>query len=68
VRWRLAAAWVECMRCAQVFADRRYMADGTLAPRALEGAVIHEPAEAIEHALQLAAGHPVNASVRQTVR
>jgi UPF0271 protein len=56
------------MRCAQVFADRRYMADGTLAPRALEGAVIHEPAEAIEHALQLAAGHPVNASVRQTVR
>jgi len=46
---------------SEVFADRTYMADGTLSPRKLDGSVIHEPARAIEHALRLASGLPVKA-------
>ncbi len=36
------------------FADRAYNADGTLRPRSLPGAVLHEPAAAAEQALGLA--------------
>jgi len=39
---------------SEVFADRQYMADGTLAPRSIPGSVIHDAEEAIEHALRLA--------------
>jgi len=46
---------------SEVFADRAYMADGNLAPRALEGAVIHDPVHAREHALRLASGLPIKA-------
>jgi UPF0271 protein len=46
---------------SEVFADRQYMADGTLAPRSIEGSVIHDPDQAIEHALRLASGLPVKA-------
>jgi UPF0271 protein len=50
------------MRTAsEVFADRRYMADGTLAPRSIEGSVIHDTEQAIEHALRLASGLPIKA-------
>lgn len=66
----LAPASSELLRAAEnaglrtaseVFADRQYTADGNLAPRSMEGSVIHEPAEAIEHALRLASGLPVKA-------
>jgi len=46
---------------SEVFADRQYTADGNLAPRALEGSVIHDPAQACEHSLRLASGLPVKA-------
>ncbi|KAH8063172.1 LamB/YcsF family [Aureococcus anophagefferens] len=46
---------------SEVFADRAYMADGTLAPRAMAGSVIHDADAAIEHALRLASGAPVKA-------
>jgi UPF0271 protein len=36
------------------FADRRYQADGSLAPRTLAGAVIVDPEEAAEQALRIA--------------
>lgn len=35
------------------FADRRYLADGTLAPRSLAGAVLESPGEAAEQALSI---------------
>ena len=58
----LAAAEAAGLATAsEVFADRAYMADGTLAPRALEGSVIHDADAAIEHALRLANGLPVKA-------
>ena len=51
----LAAAERRGLRTAsEVFADRQYMADGTLAPRSIPGSVIHDAEEAIEHALRLA--------------
>lgn len=66
----LAPASSELLRAAEsaglrtaseVFADRQYTADGNLAPRSMEGSVIHDPAAAIEHALRLASGLPVKA-------
>ena len=51
----LYAAERQGLRTAsEVFADRQYMADGTLAPRSIPGSVIHDAEEAIEHALRLA--------------
>ncbi len=53
-------AWAEACRnhgldlVAEGFADRRYQADGSLVPRADEGAVIHSPEEAALQALELA--------------
>ncbi len=41
---------------AEVFADRAYMADGSLAPRSLEGAVHKDQAKAVLQALELAKG------------
>ena len=46
---------------SEVFADRQYMSDGTLAPRSMKGSVIHDTDQAIEHALRLASGLPVKA-------
>lgn len=44
---------------AEVFADRRYEADGTLRSRKLPGALIEDPAEAADHGLQIIeTGHP----------
>jgi 5-oxoprolinase (ATP-hydrolysing) subunit A len=44
---------------SESFADRRYRADGTLAPRSLAGAVIEDPATAAAQALALALGNPI---------
>lgn len=42
------------LRCAsEVFADRAYMDDGTLAPRSLPGAVIHDKNLAIERVVKM---------------
>jgi 5-oxoprolinase (ATP-hydrolysing) subunit A len=41
------------------FADRRYRADGSLAPRTLADAVILDPEEAAEQALRIARDHAV---------
>lgn len=46
----------------EAFADRRYQPDGTLVPRSQPGAVLHDPAEAAEQALQLARDGSVVAS------
>jgi 5-oxoprolinase (ATP-hydrolysing) subunit A len=39
-----AAIDAKLPRAAEAFADRAYLADGSLAPRDLEGALIHDPA------------------------
>lgn len=39
--------------CSEVFADRRYMPNGTLAPRSMPGAVIHDEAESVEQVLSM---------------
>jgi UPF0271 protein len=44
---------------AEGFADRRYAADGSLAPRSVPGAVIHDAAEAAEQALRIVGRHEV---------
>ncbi|MBX9471750.1 LamB/YcsF family protein [Microcella sp.] len=38
----------------EAFADRGYLADGTLAPRSLDGAVLTDPAEVAERAVRIA--------------
>lgn len=48
-----AAREIGLRAIAEAFADRRYAADGALAPRALAGALIGEPSEAAEQALRI---------------
>lgn len=38
----------------EAFADRAYNPDGTLVPRSIAGAVLHEPAQVAEHVLRMA--------------
>jgi UPF0271 protein len=45
----------------EVFADRAYRADGSLAPRGTPGALIDDPARAADRAAAFAAGAPVAA-------
>lgn len=44
----------------EAFADRRYRADGTLAPRGLDDALITDPVLAAEQALAIARGVPID--------
>ena len=44
-----------CVYVAEGFPDRRYRADGSLAPRSEPGALLHEPHEIEEQVLRLAA-------------
>jgi UPF0271 protein len=53
---------------AEGFADRRYLADGRLAPREVDGALIVEPAAAAEQAARLAIGEPVESLDGSDVR
>ena len=46
----------------EVFADRAYMPDGSLMPRTLEGAVIHDENEAIRLVVRMVKEHKVTAS------
>jgi UPF0271 protein len=39
---------------AEIFADRAYMADGTLVPRSRPGSVIHQPDEVVSRAVRMA--------------
>jgi len=54
----------------EVFADRRYEADGSLRSRSLDGALIASPSEAAEQAVGFACGRSIAASdgVRLVVR
>lgn len=55
--WRLAeAAGVPLLR--EAFADRAYLADGSLAPRRLVGAVHQQAERILEQALAIARGEP----------
>jgi UPF0271 protein len=44
---------------AEAFADRRYLADGTLAPRSRADALIEDPAAAAAQALAIVRGDPI---------
>ncbi len=59
----VAARWRgEGLRiAAEAFADRRYAADGTLAPRSQPGAVITDPAEAARQAIDIVVHRCVSA-------
>lgn len=58
----LSVARAEGLRAiAEGFADRRYRADGRLASRATEGALIADPDAAAEQAVRLALGEPIGA-------
>lgn len=54
-----AARDVGLVPVAEAFVDRAYLADGTLAPRGREGAVVEDVAVATARALALARGEPV---------
>lgn len=56
VGWALAAG-IPVLE--EAFADRRYLGDGTLAPRGLPGAVIEDPAGVREQVARILAGEPV---------
>ena len=56
-----AAEAHELPAAAEVFADRGYLADGTLAPRNLQGALIADAEAAAANAVRLARGEPVRA-------
>lgn len=43
----------------EIFGDRAYMDDGTLVPRSMEGAMIHDQAYAIERAIRMVKDHTV---------
>jgi 5-oxoprolinase (ATP-hydrolysing) subunit A len=54
-----AAAREGIVAIAEAFADRRYLADATLAPRSRPGALIDDPGAAAAQALAIAEGHPI---------
>jgi 5-oxoprolinase (ATP-hydrolysing) subunit A len=52
---QISAAHAVGLRAAgEAFADRRYLADGSLMPRSQPGSVLHDPAEAADQALRIA--------------
>jgi UPF0271 protein len=59
---RRAAAAAGLRFAAEGFADRRYLADGSLVSRTLAGAVLSDPREAAEQALAIARDGVVRAS------
>ena len=66
---QLEAARAVGLRAAgEAFADRRYLADGSLMPRSQEGAVLRDPAEAAEQAARIANEGYVTASDGSRVR
>jgi len=56
-----AAAEVGVPVAAEAFCDRAYLANGTLVPRTATDALITDPGVAVERALALAAGRPIEA-------
>jgi UPF0271 protein len=46
----------------EAFADRRYLADGSLQPRSERGSLLTDPAEAAAQAVAIAGGEAVSAS------
>jgi 5-oxoprolinase (ATP-hydrolysing) subunit A len=63
-----AAAGEGVAGVAEAFADRRYLADGTLAPRSRRDALIEDPAAAASQALAIARGDPIETVDGTTLR
>ena len=57
-----AAAEIGLPAAKEVFADRAYMPDGSLMPRSMEGAVIHDEDEAIRRVIRMVKEHKVTAA------
>ena len=53
---------------SEVFADRAYLADGSLAPRSMPGAVIHDQDAVVQRALRMITRGEVTALTGETVR
>ena len=67
--WLVAAGRTSKLKVAEEgFADRRYRADGTLAPRDHPGALITDPAAAAEQALAIGRGAPFETVDGRSVR
>lgn len=64
---RRAAEKVGIRIVLEAFPDRAYEADGRLAPRNLTGAVLHDPEEIAQRALQMAQAGTVTALTGETV-
>ncbi len=65
--WARIAESMGARVAREVFADRAVHADGTLVPRAMPGAVIHDRSAVIERGLRLAAEHQVTAITGETL-
>lgn len=53
---------------SEVFADRAYLADGRLAPRRMEGSVMHDPAAIAKRAMRMIRGEEIETIDGGTVR
>ncbi|MEO5834254.1 MAG: 5-oxoprolinase subunit PxpA [Nakamurella sp.] len=56
-RFLMVAAEAGLPTVAEAFADRAYLADGTLAPRSRPGAVLHDPAEVADRVRRMVLYH-----------
>ena len=63
-----AAAGAGIPAAAEAFADRRYLVAGTLAPRALDGALVIDPAAAAAQAVAIARGEPIETLDGRAIR
>ena len=66
-RWARLAESLGLRVAHEVFADRAFKADGSLVPRSVPGAVIHDPRAVVERSLQLVAEQRVTAITGETV-
>jgi UPF0271 protein len=65
--WAVTAGRVGVRVAREVFADRAFHADGTLVPRHVPGAVIHDRSAVIERSLRLVTEREVTAVTGETI-
>lgn len=59
--WLRLAESAGLVTVAEAFADRAYTPEGTLVPRGMPGAVLHDPDQVAERCLRMARGEPIEA-------
>ncbi len=60
--WQKVAERMDAIIARECFADRAIMSDGSLAPRSMLGAVIHDPVEVVDRSLSIVVDGKVQAT------